>query len=366
MESLNLDSRGVKKELKSRLSQVKKHGAEWALDKMKKEQRKEEEGRKEVELEYGLVIDFEATCEAPTASLKSEVASHEGDIEDERPGTSDSNRSTTSLVDAHIWEIIEFPIVLIDLKSLKIIDTFQTFVKPLTNPILSKFCTELTGITQSQVDNAPTFPEALELVNQWLLKSCSNFKPSILDDTCNNDSTTNARSYEKAKNPGKGIHQFKGPRYRRRNWTLITDGRMDLEGFLSRQLDLSQLRYPPWSLGPYLDSRSWFTERSGVPRAHCKVLDQLRFCGLVFEGREHSGLDDAVNIGRVVLAMIDKSSTTTAGGGGNERKGVACNRFMEEIERGWMPNQKPKKQKKKKDKETKDGEAVRRAVDELD
>ena len=44
---------------------------------------------------------------------------------------------------------------------------FQTFVKPARLPRLSSFCRELTGITQADVDTAPTFPEALRLFLEW-------------------------------------------------------------------------------------------------------------------------------------------------------------------------------------------------------
>ena len=44
-------------------------------------------------------------------------------------------------------EIIEFPIVVIDVKQRKIVAEFQTYVKPTIHPILTPFCTELTGIT---------------------------------------------------------------------------------------------------------------------------------------------------------------------------------------------------------------------------
>lgn len=40
---------------------------------------------------------------------------------------------------------------------------FQTFVRPRRLPHLSRFCRELTGICQENVDVAPTFPEALRL-----------------------------------------------------------------------------------------------------------------------------------------------------------------------------------------------------------
>jgi inhibitor of KinA sporulation pathway (predicted exonuclease) len=44
---------------------------------------------------------------------------------------------------------------------------FQTFVKPRRLPRLSSFCRELTGITQQDVDAAPSFPEALRQFLEW-------------------------------------------------------------------------------------------------------------------------------------------------------------------------------------------------------
>ena len=44
---------------------------------------------------------------------------------------------------------------------------FQTFVRPLRLPRLSSFCRELTGITQEDVDGAPSFPEALRQFLDW-------------------------------------------------------------------------------------------------------------------------------------------------------------------------------------------------------
>jgi 3'-5' exoribonuclease 1 len=44
---------------------------------------------------------------------------------------------------------------------------FQTFVRPRRLPHLSSFCRELTGITQEDVDAAPTFAEALRLLLEW-------------------------------------------------------------------------------------------------------------------------------------------------------------------------------------------------------
>lgn len=43
--------------------------------------------------------------------------------------------------------------MVVSLKEAKIIDKFHHYVTPSFNPKLTKFCTELTGITQEMVDN---------------------------------------------------------------------------------------------------------------------------------------------------------------------------------------------------------------------
>jgi inhibitor of KinA sporulation pathway (predicted exonuclease) len=42
------------------------------------------------------------------------------------------------------------------------------YCKPVINPNLSKFCTDLTGIRQDQVENADVFEIVLKKVKQWL------------------------------------------------------------------------------------------------------------------------------------------------------------------------------------------------------
>ena len=67
--------------------------------------------------DYVCVIDFEATC-----------------------------TETRALDYPH--EIIEFPLVLVNMRTLQIEDATSFYCRPTTNPLLTKFCTELTGITQ--------------------------------------------------------------------------------------------------------------------------------------------------------------------------------------------------------------------------
>ena len=50
----------------------------------------------------------------------------------------------------------------------KILDEFHHYVKPTYNPELSKFCTELTGITQEMVNPGLHLDQTLELLDKWM------------------------------------------------------------------------------------------------------------------------------------------------------------------------------------------------------
>lgn len=45
-------------------------------------------------------------------------------------------------------EVIEFPTVLLDASSLEVVDEFRVYVRPVRNPALTPFCTNVTGIEQ--------------------------------------------------------------------------------------------------------------------------------------------------------------------------------------------------------------------------
>ncbi len=67
-----------------------------------------------------------------------------------------------------INEVIEIGAVKLD-EKLNQIDTFQTFIKPTKNPILSDFCKKLTSISQEDVDQAPYFSEAMCNFENWII-----------------------------------------------------------------------------------------------------------------------------------------------------------------------------------------------------
>lgn len=74
----------------------------------------------------------------------------------------------------HQNEIIEIGAVLID-ENKTVVSEFEQFVRPLKHPVLSDFCTSLTSITQTDVDNAPLFFEAVEVFQQWIHKHGAYF-----------------------------------------------------------------------------------------------------------------------------------------------------------------------------------------------
>lgn len=108
----------------------------------------------ETPIKYGLIFDLECNC----AKDKSAIAFN---------------------------EIVEFPIVLVDLQEKKIVGEFQTYVKPTLESKLNPFCTELTGITDEQVlgEGVPDILGALEQSHEWLEKQ-GVFKEEFVIMSC--------------------------------------------------------------------------------------------------------------------------------------------------------------------------------------
>ncbi|KAF8590520.1 hypothetical protein K439DRAFT_1403650 [Ramaria rubella] len=220
--------------------------------------------------EYFLVLDVEATCV---------------------PGT-DFN-----------WpnEIIEWPVVLLtwddrddDGKAshLKVVDEFRSFVRPTWKPILTEFCTSLTGIAQASnadVDSAPVFSAVLDNFHAFL---CRN---------------------------GLICHRT-GQRLKKFTWA--TDGPFDIRDFVVKQCFISKMKMPEWLQGDVVDVRkqvaawlaqrqgltrknvSFYSSRSGSPGQSLNISKQLSVLSLPpFQGRQHSGIDDTRNIARILTEL---------------------------------------------------------------
>ena len=76
-------------------------------------------------------------------------------------------------LEATCWEIKRDRSEIIEIGAIKtdehfqVLDAFDTFVRPTTDPQLSTYCTNLTHITQDNVDDAPIFHQALQEFEEW-------------------------------------------------------------------------------------------------------------------------------------------------------------------------------------------------------
>jgi len=184
-----------------------------------------------------VVLDFEATC-------------------------SDNSTSTTP------QEVIEFPSILVDANTRTVVSVFQVYVKPIFHPQISKFCTELTGITQEQVDAGIPFLEAMKKHKDWL------------------------DSHVKFSEP---------------NFTFVTCGDWDLKTMLPMQCSLLGEKVPQYF-------KNWVNLK--IPFSQfikCKkvngMTDMLAKLNLELIGRHHSGIDDCKNIARILIELLTRGAT---------------------------------------------------------
>ncbi|TFK72521.1 hypothetical protein BDN72DRAFT_869441 [Pluteus cervinus] len=191
-------------------------------------------------------------------------------------------------------EIIEFPVSLLQWKDrtenchasqLEVVGEFRSFVRPTWKPTLSQFCKDLTGITQEQVDIAPTFPEVLARFHKFLVKH------GLVDEQTGE---------------------------RRVRFCWCSDGPFDVRDFVVKQCFISNIPIPHWLRGDILDVRLAVNYWLGVQalqrpesgprdfprRRSLNIPSQLEVLGLpVFEGRQHCGIDDTRNLAKIVTEL---------------------------------------------------------------
>ncbi|KEG14918.1 exonuclease [Trypanosoma grayi] len=214
-----------------------------------------------------LVCDFEATCD--TASVH------------------------------YPHEIIEFPVVCVDTARLCVVAEFHSYVRPVKNPRLTSFCCELTGITQAQVDAAPTLPEVLQRFTAWLHESvyplCRRWKQEHAEGLsgCLHSQQRHFAYDEKHNAAWVDCEKMV---------CMATDGPWDMRKFM---YECSVLRdgyeFPPLFYR-WVNVRHSFAEHfRSRPR---KLTDMLRKLGLTFHGHHHSGIDDSHNIARILIELL--------------------------------------------------------------
>jgi 3'-5' exoribonuclease 1 len=156
-------------------------------------------------------------------------------------------------------EIIEFPAIVMNSKTLQVEFEFHRYVRPIEHPILSDFCTELTGIEQDDIKFADTLDTVLDDFTEFLT-----------------------------------LHKI-------HNFTMCTDGPWDFAKFLHPETKRKEIEYPEWGKH-WIDLRRRF-QRSFRLDKWQNVDRMLKMLGMEFQGRPHSGIDDARNIARIASAL---------------------------------------------------------------
>ncbi|KAG5473711.1 hypothetical protein LSCM1_04341 [Leishmania martiniquensis] len=199
-------------------------------------------------------------------------------------------------------EIIEFPVVVLDTATLRIVAEFHRYVRPLRNPKLTAFCTELTGITQEMVDLAEPLPTVVAQFEDWLRTEvyplcriwAQHYGPNHLSDNLKSekrrfvyDDRTDAA---KADVPAEAMI------------CMATDGPWDMRRFMH---ECSVLRdgvdFPPVCYR-YINVRHSYSDYFKCRQV--KLTHMLKKLSMSFEGRRHSGIDDTRNIARVLAELF--------------------------------------------------------------
>jgi len=182
------------------------------------------------------ILDFEATCWGDGRSVE------------------DNER-----------EIIEFPSILykIDWKNnVEYISEFAKYVRPVKHPILSEFCTKLTGITQDTVDNAEVFETVYNQHYQWINDNVQQGSKLI----------------------------------------FLTCGMWDLRDMLPIELKRYNLEQH-YCYTKYLDVKSEFAKCFGQKCGG--MVNMLKKLKIELTGQHHSGIDDCRNLAKIVIEMIN-------------------------------------------------------------
>lgn len=164
-------------------------------------------------------------------------------------------------------EIIEFPSVLYKIdeknKSIELVSEFSKYVRPTIVPILTEFCTELTGITQDKVDITDTIDIVYKEHRQWIAE---NVQPS-------------------------------------NKFIIATCGAWDLFTQLPREITNKQLQkcsYYNKFINVKTEFEYFYSKKSGG------MTNMLTKLNLPLIGRHHSGIDDTRNIAAIMLKMINE------------------------------------------------------------
>ncbi|OCQ90015.1 exonuclease [Nostoc sp. MBR 210] len=159
-------------------------------------------------------------------------------------------------------EIIEIGAVMVEAQTLKIIDEFQTFIKPVRYPTLTEFCKSLTSITQTQVEQAPEYPEAIAMLQKWL----SNYPNAVFGSWGDYDR-----------------NQFKQD---------------------------SKFHNLPFPIAyPHVNLKQQFSDSQGLSKRY-GMAEALQLVNIELNGTHHRGIDDARNIAKLLPWILNRQKNS--------------------------------------------------------
>ncbi|KAK3874855.1 hypothetical protein Pcinc_020237 [Petrolisthes cinctipes] len=188
-------------------------------------------GKVPQDYDYFLVLDFESTCD-------------------------DMKR-----IDPQ--EIIEFPVLKLNATTYDVEATFHHFVRPTKHPTLSQYCTDLTSITQDEVNNGKVFEDVFADFDNWMKEEVG------LD----------------------------------KRFLFITCGDWDLKTMLPNQCSVLNLQVPSYCK-KWLNIKKTYVLMTG--EYNKGMLAMINGLGLKHQGRHHRGLDDCHNIGNILRELAER------------------------------------------------------------
>lgn len=224
-------------------------------------------------------------------------------------------------------EVIELPTVAVDVVTGAVLAEYRTYVRPTHHPVLSDFCTSLTGIEQPTVDAAPAWPQALASWSAWAAGN-----GWVAMDATDEEVKAAAEAAGGGAAAGTGDGSDKSPGDASRaasiDWAfggdggsgtatvsrlrcarpgralVVTCGDWDLKTMLPVQAAASPAPVPPLMMR-WTNLKFAFSSAFRSPGRH-SMLTMLARAGLKQRGRHHSGLDDCRNLAAVAGAILER------------------------------------------------------------
>ncbi len=215
-----------------------------------------------------IVLDFEATCDDGTSAWPFNPA---------------------------LQEIIELPAALVSVSTRTIGDRFDQVIRPVHQPELTPFCTQLTSLRQSDVDASPDIVTTMDRFCAWL--ASHDLRP---DNAC-----------------------------------VVTCGDWDLLRMWPKQVRLQPgLRTPPL-FRRWCNIKRPFRDATG--RKAPGMMGMLRALDLPHVGHHHRGRDDVTNIAAIATRLLelgaDLGPTFTPTNAAQERRRLMKKRAESERRR---------------------------------